>query len=176
MASVKATATPSEHWSFQAGYDYLSGEEDFPIPGGGNIGLVRHEIVRGFNSLYGSNHKFYGAMDFFYVSTYVNGFTPGLQNLYAGISWSPVKPLSADAAIHFFSTAAPVQDAKKALGHEMELEVTWTIVPSVSLSAGYSFMQGTETMSILKRSADNNRLHWGWLMLNVTPTFFKSRW
>ncbi len=176
MASAKATATPSEHWSFRAGYDYLSGEEDFPIPGEGEIGLVRHEIVRGFNSLYGSNHKFYGAMDFFYVSTYVNGFTPGLQNLYAGVSWTPVKPLTADAAYHFFSTAVPVQDANQALGHEVELQLTWTIVPSVSLSAGYSFMQGTETMSILKRSTDNNRLHWGWLMLNVTPTFFKGKW
>jgi hypothetical protein len=176
MASAKATATPSEHWSFRAGYDYLSGEEDFPIPGEGDIGLVRHEIVRGFNSLYGSNHKFYGAMDFFYVSTYVNGFTPGLQNLYAGVSWTPVKPLSADVAYHFFSTAVPVQDAKQALGHEVELQLTWTIIPSVSLSAGYSFMQGTETMSILKRSTHNNRLHWGWLMLNVTPTFFKGKW
>ena len=176
MASAKATATPSEHWSFRAGYDYLSGEEDFPTPEEGNIGLVRHEIVRGFNSLYGSNHKFYGAMDFFYVSTYVYGFTPGLQNLYAGVSWTPVKPFSADVAYHFFSTAAPVQDASKALGHEVELELTWTINPSVSLSAGYSFMQGTETMSILKRSSENNRLHWGWLMLNVTPTFFKKKW
>ena len=176
MASAKATATPSEHWSFRAGYDYLSGEEDFPIPGEGNIGLVRHEIVRGFNSLYGSNHRFYGAMDFFYVSTYVNGFTPGLQNLFVGVSWTPVQKLSADAVCHFFSTAAPVRDTGKALGHELELEVTWTIVPSVSLSAGYSFMQGTETMSILKRSTENNRLHWGWLMLNVTPTFFKGRW
>ena len=176
MASAKAMATPSEHWSFRAGYDYLSGEEDFPIPGEGDIGLVRHEIVRGFNSLYGSNHKFYGAMDFFYVSTYVNGFTPGLQNLYAGVSWTPVKPLTADAAYHFFSTAVPVQDAKQALGHEVELQLTWTIIPSVSLSAGYSFMQGTETMSILKRSTHNNRLHWGWLMLNVTPTFFKGKW
>ena len=176
MASATAMATPSEHWSFRAGYDYLSGEEDFPIPGEGDIGLVRHEIVRGFNSLYGSNHKFYGAMDFFYVSTYVNGFTPGLQNLYAGVSWTPVKPLSADAAYHFFSTAVPVQDAKQALGHEVELQLTWTIIPSVSLSAGYSFMQGTETMSILKRSTHNNRLHWGWLMLNVTPTFFKGKW
>ncbi len=175
MASAKAMATPSEHWSFRAGYDYLSGEEDFPIPGEGDIGLVRHEIVRGFNSLYGSNHKFYGAMDFFYVSTYVNGFTPGLQNLYAGVSWTPVKPLSADAAYHFFSTAVPVQDANQALGHEVELQLTWTIIPSVSLSAGYSFMQGTETMSILKRSTHNNRLHWGWLMLNVTPTFFKCK-
>ena len=176
MASGKATATPSEHWSFQVGYDYLSGEEDIPTPGEGQIGLMRHEVIRGFSSLYGSNHKFYGAMDFFYVSTYVNGFTPGLQNLFSGVAWSPVKPLSADAAYHFFSTAAPVRDAKRALGHEVELALTWTIVPSVSLSAGYSFMQGTETMSILKRSADNNRLHWGWLMLNVTPTFFKGKW
>ena len=115
-------------------------------------------------------------MDFFYVSTYVNGFTPGLQNLFVGVSWTPVQKLSADAVCHFFSTAAPVRDAGKALGYELELEVTWTIVPSVSLSAGYSFMQGTETMSILKRSTENNRLHWGWLMLNVTPTFFKGRW
>ena len=176
MASAKATANPSGHWSFKAGYDYLSGEEDFPTPGEGQIGLVHHDIVRGFNSLYGSNHKFYGAMDFFYVSTYVNGFTPGLQNLYAGVTWMPVKKLSADVAYHFFSTAAPVHDASKALGHELELELTWTIVPSVSLSAGYSFMQGTETMSILKRSSENNRLHWGWLMLNVTPTFFKGKW
>ena len=176
MASGKATATPSEYWSFQAGYDYLSGEEDFPTPGEGEFGLVRHEIVRGFNSLYGSNHKFYGAMDFFYVSTYVYGFTPGLQNLYAGATWSPVKQLSAEAVYHYFATAAPVQDAKRALGHEVELELTWTIRPSVSLSAGYSFMQGTETMSILKRSSDNNRLHWGWLMLNVTPTFFNKKW
>ena len=58
----------------------------------------------------------------------------------------------------------------------MELELTWSIAPSVSLSAGYSFMQGTDTMAVLKRTSKNNRLQWGWLMLNVTPTFFKGKW
>ena len=176
MASSKVMANPSERWKMRVGYDYLSGEEDFPIPGEGRIGLVHHEIVRGFSSLYGSNHKFYGAMDFFYVSTYVYCITPGLQNLYAGVTWTPVKPFSADVAYHYFATAAPVPKADRSLGHEVELELTWTIAPSVSLSAGYSFMQGTETMAILKRSSENNRLHWGWLMLNVTPTFFKGKW
>ena len=176
MASAKALVTPSEQWQMRVGYDYLSGEEDFPIPGEGHIGLVRHEIVRGFNSLYGSNHRFYGAMDFFYVSTYVNGFTPGLQNLYAGVTWTPAKSFSADAAYHYFATAAPVKDAKRSLGHEVEMELTWSIAPSVSLSAGYSFMQGTDTMAVLKRTSKNNRLQWGWLMLNVTPTFFKGKW
>ena len=176
MASAKATAAPSSRLAVRAGYDYLSGEEGFATPSAGNLGLVRHEIVRGFNSLYGSNHKFYGAMDFFYVSAYVNGFTPGLQNLYAGLTWKPAEPLSVDAAYHFLSTAAPVQDAAKALGHEVELTASWQIAPSVSLSAGYSFMQGTETMEILKRSANKNRLQWAWLMLQVTPTFFTGKW
>ena len=126
--------------------------------------------------MYGSHHKFYGAMDFFYVSTYVNGFTPGLQNLYGGITWTPGKKLSMDASYHFLSTATTIEDASKALGHEVELSATWTIADSVSLSAGYSFMQGTETMAILKRSSNNNRLQWGWLMLQITPKFFSTKW
>ena len=176
MASGKATAKPFENWSLRAGYDYLSGDEDFATPPGGFIGLTRHETVRGFSSLYGSHHKFYGAMDFFYVSTYVNGFTPGLQNLYGGITWTPGKKLSMDASYHFLSTATSIEDASKALGHEVELSATWTIAESVSLSAGYSFMQGTETMAILKRSSNNNRLQWGWLMLQITPKFFSTQW
>lgn len=176
MASFKATGELSPKWSLQAGYDYLSGEEDFATPPDGQIGLVHHDVVRGFSSLYGSHHKFYGAMDFFYVTTYVNGFTPGLQNLYAGLTWNPGKKFSLDAAYHFLATAAPIQNAGKALGHELELSATWTFTKEVSLSAGYSFMQGTDTMSILKRTAHNNRLHWAWVMLQIKPQFFSIKW
>ena len=175
MASAKAKAALSGKWSVQAGYDYLSGEEDFAAPSQGQIGLIHHEKVRGFTSLYGSNHQFYGAMDFFYVSTYVYGFTPGLQNLYAGLTWKPGK-LSLDAAYHYFSTSAPIENSLKSLGQEVEFSATWSVGRDVSLSAGYSFMQGTETMSRLKRTTDKNRLSWAWLMLQVTPTFFKGKW
>ena len=176
MASGKATVNPSDYYGFTLGYDYLSGDESFATPGGGLIGLTRHETVRGFSSLYGSHHKFYGAMDFFYVSTYVNGFTPGLQNLYVGATLKPEKRLAMDFSVHFLSTATTVQDADKALGNEVELTVSWAFNPSVSVSAGYSFMQGTETMAILKRSSDNNRLQWAWLMLQITPKFFSTQW
>ena len=114
-------------------------------------------------------------MDFFYVSTYVNGFTPGLQNLYAGITWKPGK-LSLDASYHYFSTAAPIEDSLRALGQEVELTAEWTISKEISLSAGYSYMLGTETMERLKRIADNNRLSWAWMMLQITPKFFSSKW
>ena len=174
MASGKGTVTLDSKWSVRAGYDYLSGEENFAAPPFGQIGLTHHEVVRGFSSLYGSNHNFYGAMDFFYVKTYVYGFTPGLQNLYAGLTWKPGK-LTLDAAYHYFATSAPIENALKALGQEVEVSATWAVGKEISLSAGYSFMQGTETMSRLKRTADNNRLSWAWLMLQVTPKFFSTR-
>jgi hypothetical protein len=42
--------------------------------------------------------------------------------------------------------------------------------------AGYSFMKGTETMNVLKRTSEDKRLHWAWLMLVVTPDFFTRHW
>ena len=174
MASVKATLKMPEKWEFRAGYDFLSGDKYFATPSSGTIGLVRHDVVRGFHSLYGSHHKFYGAMDFFYVTTYVRGFTPGLQNLYVGADYSPLKSLKLDLSYHYLATATKLEAADMSLGHELEMSLTWNFMKNASLSGGYTFMKGTETMEILKRTGDNHRLHWGWIMLKVNPTFFSS--
>lgn len=171
MASAKVQFAPSEALGFRLGYDYLSGDKDFAVPAGGMIGLMRHDVLRGFSSLYGSHHKFYGAMDFFYVSTYYHGFTPGLQNLYVGVNWKPIPALTLDAAYHFLATAAKLLNADRPLGHEIELEVSYDINSWLSVSGGYSFMKGTPTMAVLKRSTEKNQLHWGWFMLRATPRF-----
>ena len=105
MASVKAKLQLDRHWGFHTGFDYLSGDKYFAVPGQGQIGMVRHDKIRGFNPLYGSHHKFYGMMDFFYVSTYVNGFSPGLQNLYAGGSWKPTSKLDLKVTYHYMAMA-----------------------------------------------------------------------
>lgn len=169
MASAKVTATPSDSWQFTAGYDYLSGDDSFATPRDGEIGLIRHEKIKGFNSIFGSHHKFYGAMDFFYVTTYVYGFTPGLQNVYVGAQWKPVKPLTVDAGFHFFAVGTVIRDMSRALGHELELSASWSLADNAALSLGYSYMQGTELMEVLKRTSDNHNLHWAWLMLTVHP-------
>lgn len=169
MASGKVSMKPSDAVQLYVGYDCLSGDETFAIPGREEMGLIRHEKVKGFNSIFGSHHKFYGAMDFFYVTTYVNGFTPGLQNAYGGFNWTPAQTLSLDASYHFFATAMQLEDAKKALGHEVELSASWTFMKDARLSLGYSFMHGTETMELLKRAEGNRNLHWAWLMLTVHP-------
>lgn len=170
-------STKDELYSIYGGYDYLSGDKYFAVPPTGMLGLVRHDKVRGFNSIFGSHHEFYGAMDFFYMDSYVNNFTPGLQNLFAGGYVTPVRGLKIDAAYHFFAIATDLgKDIKKALGHEVEFSIAYKFANFVTLSAGYSFMKGTETMERLQRVSSNRQLHWGWLMLSIKPTLFTTTW
>ena len=170
MASGKVTATPSDAWQFTAGYDYLSGDDSFATPDEGQTGLARHEKIKGFNSIFGSHHKFYGAMDFFYVTTYLGGFTPGLQNAYAGVRWKPLPTLAFDASCHYLAVATKVRDMSRSLGHELELAGSWSFAQNGSLSLGFSYMHGTELMEVLKRVSGDHHLVWGWLMLRVHPT------
>lgn len=176
MASAKLSYDPSAHWSVYGGYDFLSGDEKFATPPKGAIGLTRHETIHGFSSLYGSHNKFYGAMDFFYVTTYVSGFTPGLQNAYIGGKWMPGQKFSLDASYHFLATATKLENADMPLGHEVELKASYRILKDCSLSVGYSYMNGTDTMVVLKRAAGTGDLHWAWLMLIINPRIFSGAW
>ena len=178
MASVKATYSPSLQWQLTAGYDILSGDPFFAVPPGGGIGLglVQHKTIKGFSPVYGSHHKFYGAMDFFYLSTYLDGFTPGLQNLFAGVTYKPTSKLRFDANYHYFAIATNTENLDKPLGHEIELAASYTPIKEVTVSLGYSYMHGTETMERLKRVSNNHDLHWAWLNLIVRPRFLQVKW
>lgn len=180
MGAARFKATVKENYDIFVGYDYLSGDKEFFIPASGTFGAVRHEILRGFCPIFGSHHEFYGAMDFFYVDSYYSSFTPGLQNLYVGCSLNPYNPLNIKAAYHFFAIASDViyqkKKLKKPLGHEVEFELSYTFANFVKIGAGYTFMYGTETMEILQRVSHKRTLHWGWLMLSVTPTLFTTQW
>ena len=171
MASAKAVWSPTARFSLNGGYDYLSGDEYFATPPQGQIGMIRHEAIHGFSSINGSHHKFYGAMDFFYVTTYYGGFTPGLQNIYAGLRWKPGEKLTLDATYHFLATATKLQNADRPLGHEVELTASYALRNNSKISLGYSYMRGTETMAILKRSDEKRNLNWVWLMYTISPGF-----
>lgn len=176
MASVKAQVHPGRIYGFEAGYDYLSGDEYFAVPPKGGFGLVKHNVIKGFNPVYGSHHKFYGAMDFFYVSTYVNGFSPGLQNAFVGGYIKPIQGLKIGLDYHYLAMSTKLPDMEKRLGHEFELTASYQIIKEVSVSAGFSYMTGTETMERLKRASDDGNLKWGWLSLNITPRIFTTKW
>lgn len=177
MASAKVNVEPSEKYSLTGGYDYLSGDKYFAVPPHGGVGLVFHDKVRGFNVIFGSHHKFYGAMDFFYLSNYVGGFTPGLQNLYIGGNVKPVNNLNINAAYHYYAIATDLEYVNtKTLGHSVELTSSYAFSKTVSVSAGYTFMKGSETMELLNQVSEKRRLHWAWLMLSIKPTLFHTIW
>lgn len=178
MASVKGTYQPSIQWNLKAGYDILSGDPYFAVPpeGGIGLGLIQHKVIKGFSPVYGSHHKFYGAMDFFYISTYYNGFTPGLQNYYAGVAYKPISKLKFDATYHYFAIATNTEHLAKSLGHEVEITASYTPIKEVSISLGYSYMQGAETMERLMRVDKGRSLHWAWLNLLIKPKFLSIKW
>ena len=173
MASAESSWQIIPQLGVNAGYFHMSGDPKFFVPQEHSFGMARKTEVRGFNPMFGSHHKFYGAMDFFYVTTYFGGNTPGLQDFHIGAAWSPCKAFDINGACHYLATSVSVDDKGRALGHEWELSLKWKLATDVSLQAGYSFMHGTEIMSLLKRSDEHNRLQWGWIMLVVTPEFFK---
>ena len=176
MAGVKATYNFNRQLTGYAGYDYLSGDKQFVVPGQGSMGLTRHSKISAFTSTFGSTHKFYGAMDFFYVSAYYGTFSPGLQNLFAGVRYSPIKGLSCDFSYHYFATSSQLEQLEKTLGHEIEAKASYKFLKDASIALGFSFMKGTDTMEVLKRSTGRRQLRWGWLMVNFTPRIFSGKW
>lgn len=176
MASAKASINPSERYGFVLGYDYLSGDDYVPVTYGGQLGMVRHEVIRGFSPINGSRTKFYGLLDYFYESAYINGFTPGLQNAFIGASGKPWKGLDCGITYHYLAVATQLKDLGSTLGHSVDVLLGYTFNSFISLSVGYTYMMGTETMARLKQEGVGQHAHWGWFSLVVSPTLFSKKW
>ena len=115
-------------------------------------------------------------MDFFYVTTYVNGFSPGLQNAFVGGSFSPVKDCTINAHYHYMATATNLPNTDMTLGHCIDLDASYDIRKDISLSAGISYMTGTKTMEKLKRANDDGSLKWAWLSVKFKPSIITQKW
>jgi len=175
MASAKATVNPSDYYGFTLGYDYLSGDDFVPDTYGGRIGLPLHKVFKGFTPLYGSRTQFYGLMDYFYQSAYSSGFTPGLQNVFVGISGKPASKLDLSATYHYLAVATDLYELDRTLGHSIDLSADYRFTKDISLSAGYTLMFGTETMEHLKQGNGSKTARWGWFSLVISPTLFTTK-
>ncbi len=146
--------------SFFAGYEYLSGTAYDET--GGN---------KSFTPFYGTNHKFNGYMDYFYVGNHVNNV--GLQDIYLKAK-TKLGPVAVNADLHLFNTAAEMSaGASSYLGTEIDLVCSWKIDDQFSVSAGYSHMFAGDGMSTLKGGSLNTYHNWAWLMLSVKPRFLQ---
>jgi len=168
MASLKGAYSFSPLVKLGAGLDYLSGN-DFKS--------VATDKVKAFSPLYGTHHKFYGSMDYFYASPFVGGLNPGLYDAQVMLEVKPTKKVTMGANYHFFATASDILVTdSRVLGHEVDLQLTARLTKDVTVQGGYSFMAGTETMDAVK-GGDHGRLqNWAWISLNINPRILLTRW
>ena len=74
------------------------------------------------------------------------------------------------------AVATKLEGLNKTLGHDVELEASYRFSKNVSLSAGFSFMAGTETMYRLKQHSGDRSVQWGWFSLIVSPSLLTTKW
>ena len=162
MASVNAGFMPNEQWKFNLGYDYLSGEDG------------KGETYNAFNPLYGTHHKFYGTMDYFYV---VNRPAFGLQDIQLGVTFTPNEKLALKANGHYFMDAVKIDGRDQGLGTEIDLQLDYELMKDVKLSVGYSTMFANKNLRTVAAREDEKRWQdWGWISLNINPRILSFKW
>jgi hypothetical protein len=141
----------------------------------GNNGSDPAQRFQRFDPLYGTPHKFWGYMDYFYVA---DGFGPnGLINYYLKSKYKAKDNLTLTLDAHYFLLPTGVTDTdglemNKALGTEIDFVVNYSLTKAIVLEGGYSAMFSTETMASpkvknVKRADDVST--WAYLMISIKP-------
>jgi len=168
LANAEITFFANKPTSLTLGVDYLSGDK------------ADTEKDEAFNPLYGTHHKFYGFMDYFYVG---NGHkNKGLVDIYGKTKLKTGDKAALIVNLHEFISGTSVgvdesgSDYSSTLGTELDLVYNVNLAPSVNFKLGYSQMFYTESTEFLKNSVDPAKYAaWGWAMLTINPTLFTTK-
>lgn len=165
--SVELKYSVSGKTSMTAGLEHLSGNDQVN-PSSNN---------EAFNPFYGTNHKFNGLMDYFYVGNHAGSV--GLQDVFIQLK-TKLGKVGSQAHVHFFSSDGDIFDpatgnaADSYLGTEIDLVFNYQHSEDINLKFGYSKMFGTDSMELLKGVSPSSTNSWGWVMLTIKPTLFTT--
>ena len=159
--------------SVTPGYDVLSGN---------NATTTEDEK---FDPLYGTPHKHWGYMDYFYVAT--GSPVGGLKNPYLKLKYTG-NVLTAGVDFHLFSTEKDMKKADgtfidKKLGNELDFVLNYNMNKFTNIEMGYSIMNAKSSMAFAKgqvttdAAADTYRKtgNWFYAMIRFTPDFFYAK-
>jgi len=133
--------------------------------------------LKSFSPWFGTNHKFNGWMDYFYVGNHSNSV--GLVDINANLKYQKDK-FSMAIIPHVFSAAATVVDGSgnemdSSLGTEIDITFGYKLESNISIQVGYSQMFATETMEVLKGGNKDNTNNWAWAMFVFKPKLFSYK-
>jgi len=148
----------TEKINFKIGTEMLSGND---------IGGIQNEN-KAFNPFFGTNHKFNGFMDYFYVGNHANNV--GLNDVFVRATYK-FKKATAFIDGHYFLASGDMGNDVQGLGTEVDLVVAAKINAQTGIKLGYSQMFATESMKVLKGGDNGATNNWAWLMLTFNPSF-----
>ena len=177
MFALTADYLLKEKYSIGAGIDYLSGNDQ------SSSDPAYLEKAHTFDIFYGARHRYFGSLDLFnnLPKSTADG---GLIDIYLKLKWIPLPSTIIGADMHFFSLQNNVSDKttgnlsvlSKALGQEVDLNISWDISKILNIKGGYSFFLVTESMEKLQAIEPGKSKFptWIWLMIAAKPVFFDS--
>lgn len=157
--------------NYTAGFDHLSG----------NDALSTSTVNHRFDPLYGTPHKFWGYMDYFYA---VSGApTGGLNNPYLKAKYTSVNTrFTGELAAHYFALANNQKDLAgnaidKYLGTEVDLTLGYKLSKITNVDLGLSYMAASSSMEYAKGiTPGTSHLNpmWAYLQINIKPDFLNK--
>ncbi len=163
LFGLDANFKTSEKITLGAGLEIISGND----AGAGETGA--------FFPLYGTNHKFNGLMDYFYVGNHANSV--GLVDIHASANFKLSNSSSLMAKVLNFRGEQALASGEKSLGTEIDL-VYKKKFKGYTLVAGYSQMFAADGMYELKgvtEAAAAGTQNWAWVMLVIKPKFLGGK-
>jgi hypothetical protein len=171
FTGLYATYKVSEKFSTSLGGDWLSGDDE----------TQPSDTDKRFDPLYGTPHKFWGYMDYFYVASPAG--TAGLKDYYLKLKFKHSEKLTFNLDVHEFYAANKLhaegeQKLTSRLGTELDFITLYSLTKDITVEAGYCAMLATDTMSsprVKNVSNADNTGHWAYLMLNLKTDLLKTR-
>jgi hypothetical protein len=157
MSTLSLTHTKNK-WSFTAGWDYVG---------------------KSFDPLYGTPHKFWGYMDYFYVGT--GAPAGGLSDPYFKVKYSSAnKRFTTGIDYHYFSLAKDQKNESgaaidKYLGSEIDWISSYTLNKFTQLELGIAYLAASNSMTYAKNIAPGTaklNAQWAYLQVNIRPELF----
>ncbi|BDD04850.1 alginate export family protein [Aureibacter tunicatorum] len=175
LASVNAYYKPTNKLKFGVGTDYVTGQD---------MNAQGDKTVSTFDPLYGTHHKFYGFMDYFYVGSPHQNV--GLWDKYISVDYKVNSKWNVALKAHHFNSAADIYARTEGgsfaaeiedsyLGTELDFTFGYKYNEYISLVGGYSQMFASSSMEVLKGGSSTTGNNWAWLMLNINPRIFTSK-
>jgi hypothetical protein len=144
-----------------AGVDYTSG---------GSTGTTSNT----FDPLYGTPHKFWGLIDYFYASSAFG--KGGLTDYYVKAKYKASDKFLLSTDLHQFNSATSIGtgDNQRNLGQEIDFVGTYSLTKQITIEGGYAHFFATPLLTspaVKNVTGARTNANWAYVMINIRPDF-----